>query len=460
MKKIILNSSLMLLLGLFLVGTAQTENLKNFSHQARIKAEGKESFFHFPLTLEVYQNSLSPQLSDLRIFNAAGEMVPHALTVKTDIPQATVQQFELKNFPLYSDETSENRGIRIRREKNGELVSIDPAKPTVTRKLTGVILDASKIKVALTSLDISLTEYKQPFQHFRIESSDDLKDWRTVQNSATITVLEQDGERIEQRRVELPAIRVKYLRLTWLDPQTISGQPKVTVSSSTLPQYIQPELLWSASISPSRNAKGEYLYQFGNTLPVEQIRFILPQINTLVPAQLFLRNNEKQHWRRVSNTVLYRLSSNGNESVSPDINLGGQAISELQLKLDTRAGGIGEQPLQAKIAVRPQELIFLARGEGPFTLAWGMNGAKSNTLPLSTLIPGYRYQNSLPGNPAMLESNTKNPAINKADSKEFVSEADQAQKNKWVLWGVLIAGAVVLLLMAVKLLRSDQSAAP
>lgn len=464
MKKTLLNSlrSLLssLLLGVCFTSAVHAGNINSFSHQARIKTEGTEPYFHFPLTLDVYQNSLSPDLRDLRVFNAAGELVPYALTVKTDIPQATVEQTELKGFPLYSDERSENKGIRIRREKNGELVSIDPAKPTITRKLTGVILDASRIKATLIAADISLNEYQQPFQHFRIEASDDLKDWNTVQNSATITVLEQEGARIEQRRVELPAIRAKYLRLTWLDPQYISSLPKVIVSSSTTLQYKQPELLWTETIIPVSNSKGEYIYHFGNTLPVERIRFILPQINTLAPAQILLRNNDKQHWRRVSSTVLYRLASNGGESVSPDIDLGEQAISELQLKLDTRAGGVGEQPLQAKIAVRPQELVFLARGDSPFTLAWGMKGADTNALPLTTLVPGYRYQNGLPGNAASLEINTKNAAINKSGSTELSSEADQAQKHKWVLWGVLIAGAALLLLMAVKLIRSDENATP
>lgn len=463
MNKINHNSSKCLLsplLVLCLAGTVHAENISSFSHQARIKSEGKEPFFHFPLTLEVYRNSLSPNLHDLRVFNATGELVPYALTVKTDIPQATIEQHELKGFPLYSDETTENKGIRIRREKNGELVSIDPAKPTTTRKLTGVILDASKIKSKLTALDISLPEYKQPFQHFRVEGSDDLKDWQTILSSATITLLEQDGGRIEQRRVELPAIPAKYLRLTWLDPQHISSLPKITVTSSTAPQYKQPELLWSEAITPSRGIKGESVYHFGNTLPVERIRFILPQINTLAPAQLFLRNNDKQQWRRVSNTVLYRLASHGGESISPDIDLGGQSINELQLKLDTRSGGIGEQALQAKIAIRPQELVFLARGDSPFTLAWGMKGAKTNALPLTTLVPGYRYQNGLPGILATLESNAKITTSNKSPSNELPAAIDPAQRNKWVLWGVLVAGAAVLLLMAVKLLRSDANAAP
>lgn len=433
------------------------EGVDAYAHHALIKAEGAGPYFHFPLTLEVYQSSLSPVLRDLRVFNAAGEMVPHALTLKTDIPQPKVVQTELKGFPLYSDEKSENGSIRIRREKNGSLVSIEPAKATVTRKLTGVILDASRIDAPLVALDISLNEYAQPFQHFRIEASNDLKEWHGVQDSATIAVLEQEGSRIEQRQVELPSIRAKYLRLTWLDPQFISSVPKVTATSSLTPQQGQSEILWTDAISPSRSTNGEYVYRLDGMLPVERIRFILPQINTLAPVQLFSRSNDKQHWRRVSSTVLYRLASQGGESLSPDIDPGGELMTELQLRLDMRAGGVGDKPPQLKVAVQPQQLVFLARGDSPFTLAWGLAGANTSALPLTTLVPAYRYQNGLPGSLAGLGTDERNPIPARAGNNAGNEPVDPAVMHKWILWGVLVAGAVSLLLMAMKLMRSGEN---
>jgi hypothetical protein len=449
---------LLILSGLCLGATAHAESLDTYAHRAQIKAEGAGPYFHFPLTLEVYQSSLSPGLRDLRVFNAAGELVPHALTLKTDIPQPKVVQTKLKGFPLYSDETTENGGFRIRREKNGALVSVEPAKATVTRKLTGVILDASRIDAPLVALDISLDDYRQPFQHFRIEASDDLKQWQGVQDSATIAVLEQEGSRIEQRQVELPSIRAKYLRLTWLDPQEIPSLPVVTATSSSTPQQSQPEILWTEAIAPVRNTKGEYLYRLDGMLPVERIRFFLPQLNTLAPAQLLVRSSDKQPWRRVSSTVLYRLAAQGGESLSPDIDLGGETITELQLKLDTRAGGVGDKPLQLKVAINPQQLVFLARGDSPFTLAWGLANDKTSALPLTTLVPAYRYQNGLPGNAASLGTDEKNPAPIRAKNDAATEPIDPALMHKWILWGVLIAGAVLLLLMAMKLMRSGGNA--
>jgi hypothetical protein len=192
-------------------------------------------------------------------------------------------------------------------------------------------------------------------------------------------------------------------------------------------------------------------------LPVERIRFILPQINTLAPAQLFARSNDKQPWHRVSNTVLYRLAAQGGESLSPDIDLGGELITELQLKLDMRAGGVGDKPPQVKMAVEPQQLVFLARGDSPFTLAWGLAGVNTSALPLATLVPAYRYQNGLPGSLASLGTDGKNPTPVHVGSNADNEPMDQALMHKWILWGVLVAGAVLLLLMAMKLIRTGES---
>ena len=452
-----LRLAFLMMAGVCLGNAVHAASLDDYAHRAEIKSAGAGPFFHLPLPMAVYRNSLSPGLRDLRVFNAAGEMIPHALTLKTDMPQPTVVQSELRGFPLYSDQHAVSQGIQIRREKNGALVSIEPTKPSVTRKLTGVILDASGIEAPLVALEIALDEYLQPFQRFSIEASDDLQRWNSVQDSASIAVLEQEGARIEQRRVELPALRAKYLRLTWLDPLDIPSLPKVTATSSATPQQSQPEMLWTEAISPVRNKNGELIYRFSGTLPVERIRFLLPQINTLTPAQLLVRSNDKQPWRRLSDTVLYRLATKGEDFLSPDIELGGESIAELQIKLDARAGGVGAIPLQVKIAIAPQQLVFLARGDGPFTLAWGLVGANASALPLTTLVPAYRYQDGLPGNRASIETDKNSPAGGQVDRKAANEKIDSAVLNQWVLWGVLVGGAILLLWMAWKLIRSGEN---
>ena len=48
-----------------------------------------------------------------------------------------------------------------------------------------------------------------------LEASDDLRQWTTLAAGASVLRLAAGGERLEQLRIEFPARKAKYLRLTW-----------------------------------------------------------------------------------------------------------------------------------------------------------------------------------------------------------------------------------------------------
>lgn len=120
------------------------------------------------------------------------------------------------------------------------------------------------------------------------------------------------------------------------------------------------------------------------------MRVELKQPNTLAPVTLSGRSEVKQTWQPLSNGLLYRLSQNGKEVVQDELQLPGQAVAQLRLQVDERGGGLGVEAPVLRVAVRATQLVFLARGEPPFTLALGNVSVKGANLPLSTLIPDYR----------------------------------------------------------------------
>jgi hypothetical protein len=97
--------------------------------------------------------------------------------------------------------------------------------------------------------------------------------------------------------------------------------------------------------------------------------------------------------------------------------------------------------------VRSTQLVFLARGAGPYTLALGSATVKAASLPLSTLIPDY--------------SAAKLAALGKAtvDSGAVVTPAATAPTvlgtnwKKIGLWAVLLLSVLALGAMAFSLLR-------
>src|ERR1700682_6754816 len=84
----------------------------------------------------------------------------------------------------------------------------------------------------------------------------------------------------------------------------------------------------------------------------------------------------------------------------------------------------------------PQEIVFAARGTGPFLIAYGNVSAASSALPVSTLVPGYAVAHTGVAAPLRHLEQAKPP-------REY---------RRATLWGVLI-GVVVLAWMAWQLSR-------
>jgi hypothetical protein len=94
----------------------------------------------------------------------------------------------------------------------------------------------------------------------------------------------------------------------------------------------------------------------------------------------------------------YRLKQNGRELVSPDIAVGVNSHRYWLLRVDPAAGGIGSGSLIVRGGWTPREIVFTARGTGPFRLAYGNSRAQTGALEIGTLVPGWRTDQE-PQNP-------------------------------------------------------------
>src|SRR5258708_7435673 len=70
------------------------------------------------------------------------------------------------------------------------------------------------------------------------------------------------------------------------------------------------------------------------------------------------------------------------------LEIGVQAAREWRLHPQVKSAGDG-QPPTLEVQWRPAELVFVAKGEGPFALAFGDKEARGTAIPVSNLIPNY-----------------------------------------------------------------------
>ncbi|WP_035056171.1 DUF3999 domain-containing protein [Andreprevotia chitinilytica] len=411
----------------------------NFARHAELKVTNNAAVYQLDLPADVYRYVTRPDLGDVRVFNGAGEPVPYALSALPAVTEVRQTPVSLPFFPL-PQTPSEDGGVAVTVQAgtDGALVSVKQGDKSSHGggPTQHFIVDASRLKTTLDS--ISLEWREASFQgRVQIEASDDLRQWYSLA-SADVLRLEQGGQQLDVRKIDLGGVRARYLKLSWLSlPPTLQS---VSVTPSAT--QVETRRVWfDAGSLEVDAAKGEYRFTSPAAAPIDRIRIGLPQPNTLVSATLLSRGDANDHWREVVRTQLYRLQRQGGEVVSGPLTLWPTSRREWMLRVDTRGGGLGHGQPDVQLGWLPQKLTFVARGNPPFTLAYGQRGLESAAQPAGSLQIGDTKPTVAEVGP--LQDGTPQP-------EPLVA---RETLRRWGLWAVLIAAVLVLGLMAWRLGR-------
>ncbi|QVW23690.1 DUF3999 family protein [Pseudomonas hormoni] len=437
-------------MGVALSAGAQ-EKPADFTTQVPLTVSGEGPWYRLELPLSVQLNARQTDLSDVRVFNAAGEAQAYALARETAPTRENRTLTDVKWFPLYNsaDDTERAPSVRVQSSANGTLVEVQPSSQLEAGEemLRGWLLDASGIKAPLQQLILDWTSERDGFQRFSIEASDDLQHWQSWGDGQVARLTFAD-ERVEQHEVGLPGQSARYLRLLWSTPQSAPTLTSVQLESASTRSLPLP-LVWSQPLAGSSVKAGEYTWQLPMGLNVERLQVELSQPNSLAPVTLSGRRDSSLPWQPLSSGLLYRLTQSGQDVVQNELQLSGQTVQQLKLTVDERGGGLGAEAPTVKFAVRSTQLVFLARGAGPYTLVLGSATAKAANLPLSTLIPDYSAAKWAALGRATVESGVV------ATPTSTVTSTSQVGTNwkKFGLWAVLLLSVLFLAAMAFSLLR-------
>jgi hypothetical protein len=111
--------------------------------------------------------------------------------------------------------------------------------------------------------------------------------------------------------------------------------------------------------------------------------------------EILARARPADPWHRVTTATAYRLTREGEELTSADIEVGPTTDRYWLVIVDQRGGGIGSGPLGLGTGWVPHRLVFAARGAEPFQLAYGRHDARPAAFPIATLVPGYKGEEDL-----------------------------------------------------------------
>jgi hypothetical protein len=436
------------------LGAAAQDRLDEFAYSVPLELPGDSALYQLEVPRPVYEGVTGADLADVRVFNGRGETVPLAWKPRPAPGTAPAAWVEVPFFPLRGSPgtPAEHLDVRAERSAAGTIVRvISSGQGKAAPVLLGYLVDATAFKRPMHALDLDWREPGEGMSgSLRVEASDDLQRWQTLVSAAPLVSLEFGGHKLVQKTVDLRAAQYKYLRLTWPPGQ----QPIELTRLSARPgdTQLEPARQWKQVPVRTAEKAGEYRFEPGGRIPVDRLRVTLPEPNTLVPAQVFARDTDEQPWQAVASGVLYRLMHDGREVVNADLSPSGRGWEQWMLRVDPRGGGIGSGMPQVEAGWLPQQLVFVARGQGPFVLAYGNARAKPADLPIQTLVPGWRSDAELKAATA-----TAGPQQTLAGPRALRAAPDY---KTWALWASLALGVLLLAWMAWVLAREMRGSGP
>lgn len=428
---------------------AAADRAADYAVRGNLVTSKDAPFQRVSLPMAVYLAAQERGLSDLRVFNGKGELVPFALVEPTARTETARPRVAARAFPLRSEVVASTGGlhIEVRRDNTGQVVAVDePATSEADVPTHGYLIDTGTASGLRTQLEVTLAPTANGFHRIDIEASEDLVKWQPLVTDAVLAQFTYGKELLRQQNIELPASAARYLRLNWREPVHAAELIAVLVQLDDS-HSVPPPRIWSAALPLTKRANGEYEIQLAAAVPADRLRLELTGQNVLAPVSISERPSDGQAWRALTSSVVYRLSAQGREWVSPDIELWGEPLRQVRFQFDSRGGAPGDAAPGLKIGLRPRELVFMARGKGPFTLAVGQSGVQSDSLPIATLVPGFGGSNAPPIAEAELRINV---ALTSG------APGEEALPRKWVLWAVLVTFTLGLSAMAVSLLRTTR----
>jgi len=445
----------------------------DYAYGARLEADGRDAIYEVVVPAAVYRGVAFADLRDVRVFNGNDEVVPHAWRPRRTQTAENEAPAALTLFPLKAESGAalEGLSIRVQRGPSGT-VTVDVAGGTpgsaVSKRTVGYLVDLTAFERGLQAIELDWEPSPGGFAgRLRVDGSDDLGSWRQLVAASPLVDLEVAGQRLQQKRVELPRQKVKYLRLSWAPQGEGTPLPELTGARAELvARSVEAQREWASAGSTKGEKPGEYLVDTQSHFPVDRVRVHLPEANTVVQFDLLARDRTDQPWRRVTNGVAYRLRKGGGEIESPDLIAGPATERYWLLRVDQRGGGIGSSTPTLEVGWVPHQLVFVARGSAPFQLTYGKRDAQAAAYAIETLVPGFRADAGATIRAVRVaDSQTVSVQAAKAlGPTELGGEARRLEVvdwKRWSLWAVLILGVVILAGMAWRLVKQlDKSPTP
>lgn len=292
----------------------------------------------------------------------------------------------------------------------------------------------------------------------QVEASADAQRWSPVGHGTLVDLPGDGGAALSQRELALDTLPTgtRYLRVRGEQAWGLTHARAVTLGD----QRSAP--LQRSRVRLAREPNGEWRLDLQARLTPRAMQVHLPVDNQVLPLAVEaggVAGALADAWHPLVQHTAYRLTKAGQVIESPEFALPALAATRWRFVPDAR----GRWPADAAapevtVAWRAPQLLFAARGPGPFMLAAGRAAARPVALERSTLLPGYQS-----GGEFALPEATLGPlqtqAVAEPGWREQLADASPQQRRRWWLWAALTLAVGALAALAWRLMR-DVGRAP
>jgi hypothetical protein len=407
------------------------------------------------LDRSVYAQLQSPALKDLDVVNAEGAPVAASLFDAQQPLAKAAARVGVPWFPLPASDTPQSRNLAAISEiaADGSLrrvVMTGSGTASTEAASNAYLVDTSRLREPVQALQITWAAGQAPFDRpYRVMASDDLKNWRTVQEEGHLVELQNHGERIFKDRIELDPMRAKYLRLVPL--QESQRALALTAVRAELAAAPASENWQWEEITGKRvlEKDGTHSFQFRveGRFPFERADVVLPG-NSSNEWTLQSRDDEAAAWRTASAPwMAFQLEGATSSRSAP------QALDRLDRDRYWRLASrnpVGDAVPTLSLGYRPEVVVFLAQGKAPYALVAGSARARRADAPLPQLVDALRTQRGQDWQPA---DATLGPMQALAGNAALTPAPVERDWKAWLLWALLVGGALIVAGFAFSLLK-------
>jgi len=456
----------LLLAGAMLAATAARAEPAPYRSQAPITIEAPAPFVQLPLPIAVYGRVDQADLRDLRIVDAKDERVPFAVLPPLATVQLSEQVREASLYPLPPRPTASGvwpspvdvvvEGDRISVRRRGGAADTVAAAPNESG---GWLIDSGETRRG-EPLPKSLTlRWSGPAEFsvaYRIETSDDLRQWRPAGNGQVMALQSARGT-LAQPVVGLPEAPGRFVRLLWAEPGAapmltgasvlVAERQRVAVDS-TRELAVAPSPEPAGTAPPDAATKRALHFDLGGVVPLVDVDLRFDAGTHVAPVRVQGRARADQPWRDVASGVLYRLERDGEVGSSPALAVPA-VVRYLRLVPDERAASLDGVAAKLVVHASLASLVFAAQGEPPYRLLAGSPDAPAGALPVSAVVPQLDSERARFGRATLGAF-----AVDEAAARAAEQASREARLRPWLLWSVLIIGVAGLGALVWRLARS------